>query len=47
MIEEVLADASRAYPLRVLSLRYFNPIGADPALRTGPARTGRPTSWPG
>jgi UDP-glucose 4-epimerase len=36
MIESVLADASRAYRLRVLSLRYFNPIGADPAMRTGP-----------
>jgi UDP-glucose 4-epimerase len=35
MVEAVLADASRAYPLGVLSLRYFNPIGADPAMRTG------------
>ena len=23
--------------IRVLSLRYFNPIGADPRMRTGPA----------
>jgi len=36
MVEAVLEDASRAYPLSVLSLRYFNPIGADPAMRTGP-----------
>ncbi len=35
MVEQVLADAAVAYPLRVVSLRYFNPIGADPQLRTG------------
>ncbi|HEX5595639.1 MAG TPA: UDP-glucose 4-epimerase GalE [Micromonosporaceae bacterium] len=35
MMEMVLADASAATPLRALSLRYFNPIGADPKLRTG------------
>jgi UDP-glucose 4-epimerase len=35
MVEEILADISAATDLRVLSLRYFNPIGADPALRTG------------
>ncbi|MBA2738067.1 MAG: UDP-glucose 4-epimerase GalE [Nocardioidaceae bacterium] len=35
MVEQVLADAAEAYPLRVISLRYFNPIGADPQLRTG------------
>jgi UDP-glucose 4-epimerase len=35
MVEQVLADCSRAYDLKVLSLRYFNPIGADPRLRTG------------
>ncbi|MFJ5228787.1 NAD-dependent epimerase/dehydratase family protein [Kitasatospora sp. NPDC088391] len=33
--EQLLADVAAAEPLRVLSLRYFNPIGADPALRTG------------
>jgi UDP-glucose 4-epimerase len=33
--EQILADISAATALRVLSLRYFNPIGADPALRTG------------
>lgn len=35
MMERVLEDASRAYPLRVISLRYFNPVGADPKMRTG------------
>ncbi|WP_025618396.1 UDP-glucose 4-epimerase GalE [Salinispora cortesiana] len=35
MVERVLADAAHAYPLRVLSLRYFNPVGADPKMRTG------------
>jgi UDP-glucose 4-epimerase len=33
--ETVLEDAARAYDLRVISLRYFNPIGADPTMRTG------------
>lgn len=35
MFEEILRDGSRAYPIRAISLRYFNPIGADPAMRTG------------
>jgi UDP-glucose 4-epimerase len=35
MVESILADVSVAYPLRALSLRYFNPIGADPQMRTG------------
>ena len=35
MVENVLADVSRATDLRVLSLRYFNPVGTDPKLRTG------------
>jgi len=35
MVENVLRDVAKASPLRVLSLRYFNPIGADPQLRTG------------
>lgn len=35
MMERILADVADAYPLRALSLRYFNPIGADPQLRTG------------
>ncbi|SCL21927.1 UDP-galactose 4-epimerase [Micromonospora nigra] len=36
VVERMLADIAASSPLRVLSLRYFNPIGADPALRTGP-----------
>jgi UDP-glucose 4-epimerase len=35
MMEQILADTCAATPLRGLSLRYFNPIGADPQLRTG------------
>ncbi|MFI7601573.1 UDP-glucose 4-epimerase GalE [Actinoplanes sp. NPDC049681] len=34
--EAVLEDVSRANGLQVLSLRYFNPIGADPHGRSGP-----------
>jgi UDP-glucose 4-epimerase len=41
-VEQMLADAAAATPLRALSLRYFNPIGADPKLRTG-LQTERPT----
>jgi UDP-glucose 4-epimerase len=33
--EAMLADIAAAEPIRVLSLRYFNPIGADPEMRTG------------
>lgn len=36
MIELILRDLTEATPLRALALRYFNPIGADPRLRTGP-----------
>lgn len=35
VVETMLADLAAATDLRALSLRYFNPIGADPALRTG------------
>ena len=35
MMEQVLEDFCAAYPLQGISLRYFNPIGADPALRSG------------
>ncbi|WP_089156467.1 UDP-glucose 4-epimerase GalE [Micromonospora sp. NBS 11-29] len=35
VVERMLADIAASSPLNVLSLRYFNPIGADPALRTG------------
>jgi UDP-glucose 4-epimerase len=33
--EAMFADIATAQLIRVLSLRYFNPIGADPKLRTG------------
>jgi len=35
MTEMILADVAAACDLRVISLRYFNPIGTDPRLRTG------------
>jgi UDP-glucose 4-epimerase len=33
--EGMFADVAAAEPIKVLSLRYFNPIGADPQLRSG------------
>jgi UDP-glucose 4-epimerase len=36
IVESILKDFCVAYPLKCISLRYFNPIGADPKLRTGP-----------
>ncbi|MFF1835386.1 UDP-glucose 4-epimerase GalE [Streptomyces sp. NPDC058231] len=33
--EGMFADIAAGRPIRVLSLRYFNPIGADPKMRTG------------
>jgi UDP-glucose 4-epimerase len=33
--EGMFADLAATQPIRVLSLRYFNPIGSDPQLRTG------------
>ncbi len=36
VMELALEDICGATSLRGLSLRYFNPIGADPAMRTGP-----------
>ncbi len=35
MVERILADVAATSALRAVSLRYFNPIGADPQLRTG------------
>jgi UDP-glucose 4-epimerase len=35
MAELLLQDFCKAYGFRVISLRYLNPIGADPRLRTG------------
>ena len=40
--EAMFADIAAAEPIRVLSLRYFNPIGADPEMRTG-LQLARPT----
>ncbi|WP_228479946.1 UDP-glucose 4-epimerase GalE [Microbacterium abyssi] len=35
MVESILSDAAQAGDIRAIALRYFNPIGADPRLRTG------------
>lgn len=35
MMEMILKDFTAAYPLKAVALRYFNPIGADPKLRSG------------
>ena len=35
VVEEMLRDVAAAEDVRVLSLRYFNPVGADPGMRTG------------
>ena len=35
IMEMVLEDLARASGLKALSLRYFNPIGADPKMRSG------------
>ena len=35
MIEQILADTCATGELDAISLRYFNPIGADPRMRTG------------
>lgn len=35
MVEYILRDTAAASPLHVMSLRYFNPVGADPKYRTG------------
>ena len=40
--EAMFADIAASQPLRLLSLRYFNPIGADPKMRTG-LQLARPT----
>jgi UDP-glucose 4-epimerase len=41
-VETMLHDVAATTDLRALSLRYFNPIGADPQLRTG-LQAKRPT----
>ena len=35
MMEMILRDFCAAYGMRGIALRYFNPIGADPKMRTG------------
>jgi UDP-glucose 4-epimerase len=35
MMEMILQDFCRAYPMQAIALRYFNPIGADPQMRSG------------
>jgi len=35
LVEQILRDAAAAGEIRAIALRYFNPIGADPQLRTG------------
>lgn len=35
IVEQILSDASAAYGLRHIALRYFNVAGADPELRAG------------
>jgi UDP-glucose 4-epimerase len=35
MMEMVLQDFCKAYAMKGIALRYFNPIGADPQMRTG------------
>lgn len=35
MMEMVLKDFTAAYGLKAIALRYFNPIGADPKMRSG------------
>lgn len=35
MMEMILQDTSNAYNMRGIALRYFNPIGADPKMRSG------------
>jgi UDP-glucose 4-epimerase len=45
VVEQLLADAAAAGMIDAVSLRYFNPVGADPKLRSGLAVV-RPThAW--
>ncbi|WP_051363601.1 UDP-glucose 4-epimerase GalE [Deinococcus murrayi] len=39
MFEGVLADVGRQFGAAAVALRYFNPVGADPAFRSGPYKT--------
>jgi UDP-glucose 4-epimerase len=44
MCEEILRDVARAYSLKVISLRYFNPIGAHPSGMIGELPVGIPNN---
>jgi UDP-glucose 4-epimerase len=35
MMEMILQDYCHAYPIKGIALRYFNPIGSDPKMRSG------------
>ena len=37
IVEQILTDACATSSLTAVSLRYFNPLGCDPELRSGPA----------
>lgn len=39
MFERVMADMCQEFQAFGMALRYFNPIGADPSMRSGPFRT--------
>jgi UDP-glucose 4-epimerase len=42
--EEILYDSSRVLPLNVISLRYFNPVGAHESALIGELPLGKPTN---
>ena len=42
MGETIVRDASNAYPLSTILLRYFNPVGAHPSTAIGELPIGRP-----
>ena len=42
MGETIVRDASNAYPLSTILLRYFNPVGAHPSTEIGELPIGRP-----
>jgi UDP-glucose 4-epimerase len=44
MSEQILADAARALPLDIVSLRYFNPVGAHPSGSIGEDPNGIPNN---
>jgi UDP-glucose 4-epimerase len=38
IFEQILRDAGAAGEVRAIALRYFNPVGVDPKMRTGPQK---------